>query len=259
MANSDMMTEERQEQIVNLVNERQKITVTELSELFEVSEATIRRDLSALASLNLIRRVHGGAMTHRTVATHETPIIQRQEEQATAKDRIGKAAADSIENGETILLVGGTTGLAVARHLRQHDQLTIVTDSMLIANELLNHNRHKIIMLGGTIDPNEQAVRGALTRIIVAQVQVDKAIIGAKAISVKWGLSAETPEEAELFRCYMEVAHYVIVVTDSTKFQQSALMQVCPVDLIHTLITDDDLDADVHEQLVERGVHVHLC
>lgn len=258
MNNTDLMSLERQDRIASLVNERGSLTVLELSHSFAVSEATIRRDLVALAERRLVQRVHGGAMRVGKVATSESPIVQRQLEHIDEKSRIGKAAAQLIRSGETLLLLGGSTGLAVARELAQHDELTIVTDSLLIAHELLRQEKHKVIIAGGTIDPDEQAVRGTLSRLILQQLHVDKVIIGAKAISVSRGISAETPEEAELFRACMACADQVIVVTDSSKFQKSALAQVVAIEHIHTLITDSDLSQDDGQKLQDIGIHLVL-
>ena len=107
MSNSDLLGLERQEKIAQLLGERGRLTVAEISEAFEISEATVRRDLSALAERNMIRRVHGGAMRAQQVATSEAPIMQRLEERAEIKQRIGQAAAQLIQNGETVLLLGG--------------------------------------------------------------------------------------------------------------------------------------------------------
>ncbi|MCA9894624.1 MAG: DeoR/GlpR transcriptional regulator [Anaerolineae bacterium] len=256
MSLSDLMTQERQEKIVQLLDHKGRLTVFEICDAFDVSEATARRDLAALASQNLIRRVHGGAMRMQVVATAETPIVQRQGQQTEAKRRIGKATAELIGNGETLLLTGGTTGLAVARDLRQHENLTIITDSLLIADELLEHQRHNIIMLGGVIDADEKAVRGTLTRILLQHLQVDKAILGTKAISLERGISVETPEEAELWRAYIHTAHHVILATDATKFNQSALVQAVPIDAIHTIVSDASLNDDYVEQLQDKGIFV---
>jgi DeoR family transcriptional regulator, fructose operon transcriptional repressor len=258
MNNTDLMSLERQDRIASMVNEQGSLTVLELSQAFAVSEATIRRDLVALAERRLVQRVHGGAMRLGKVATSESPIVQRQLEHVDEKARIGRATAQLIRSGETLLLLGGSTGLAVARELSQHDELTIVTDSLLIAHELLQQKNHKVIMAGGTIDPEEQAVRGTLSRLILQQLHVDKVVIGAKAISVQRGLSAETPEEAELFRACMACADQVIVVTDSSKFQKSALAKVAAIEHIHTLITDTALGQDEQQKLEDIGIHLVL-
>jgi DeoR/GlpR family transcriptional regulator of sugar metabolism len=258
MNNTDLMSLERQDRIASLVDERGSLTVVELSQAFAVSEATIRRDLVALAERRLVQRVHGGAMRIGKVATSESPIVHRQLEHIEEKNRIGQATAQLIHHGETLLLLGGSTGLAVAQELVHHEELTIVTDSLLIAHELLQHNRHKVIMVGGTIDPHEQAVRGTLSRFILEQLHVDKAIIGAKAISIQRGISAETPEEAELFRACMACADQVIVVTDSSKFQKSALAKVVAIEDIHTLVTDQNLEADDIQRMQDIGIQVVL-
>jgi DeoR family transcriptional regulator, aga operon transcriptional repressor len=258
MNNTDLMTLERQERIISLLNERGSVTVPELSETFGVSEATIRRDLVALAERKLLQRVHGGAMRLNKVATTELPIVQRQLEHIEEKTRIAKATAHLIQHGETLLLLGGSTGLAVAKELFAHRELTIVTDSLLVANELLEQRRHKVIMVGGYIDPDEQAVRGTLSRLILEQIQVDKVIIGAKAISASRGISAETPEEAELFRACIACAEQVIVVTDSSKFQKSALARVVSMQNIHTIVTDINLARQDAEALHEIGIHLIL-
>ena len=258
MTHTDFLSLERQDHIVKLVAERGRLMVPELSQLFDVSDATIRRDLAALAAQNRVQRVHGGVMRLQTVATHEIPIMLRQNTHMAEKERIGQAAAALIQDGETLMLSGGSTGLCVARQLHQHHDLTVVTDSLLVVHELLQQGQHKVIMLGGTIDPEEQAVRGTLSRTILAQLQVDKVIIGTKGISVQRGLSAETPEEAELFRTYTSIGDHVIVVTDSSKFEQSALVQVVSLDAIHTLVTDSGLDTETAEQIRERGIYLMM-
>lgn len=258
MTHTDFLSLERQDHIVKLVTERGRLTVPELSQLFDVSDATIRRDLATLAAENRVQRVHGGVMRLQSVATREIPIVVRQKSHEAEKERIGQATAALIQDGETLLLSGGSTGLCVARQLHSHHDLTIVTDSLLVVQELLKQGQHKVIMLGGTIDPEEQAVRGTLSRTVLAQLQVDKVIIGTKGISVQRGLSAETPEEAELFRTYMSIGDHVIVITDSSKFEQSALVQVVALEAIHTLVTDTSLDAETAEQIRERGVYLML-
>ena len=115
MSNTELLGLERQERIAQILEQRGTLTVAEISESFDVSEATARRDLAALASRNLIRRVHGGAMRAQTVATTETPILHRQEQNAEIKKRIGQAAAYRNQSIVRLLLMGGSSGLAFAR------------------------------------------------------------------------------------------------------------------------------------------------
>ena len=258
MSNSDLLGLERQEKIAQLLEQRGTLTVGEISQAFDVSEATVRRDLSALAERKMIRRVHGGAMRTHQVATSEAPIMQRLEQHADIKQRIGQAAARLIQDGETILLIGGSTGAFVARELGNHANLTLITDSLIVANELVTQGMHKVIILGGSIDPDEFAVRGTLSRLFLSELQVDKVILGTKAISPQRGLSAESAEEAELFRDCVQAGHYIILVTDSSKFRQSALVRIAPVDILDVVVTDSKNDANTVDALQERGVTVEL-
>ncbi len=258
MSNSDLLGLERQERIAQLLEQRGTLTVSEISEYFEVSEATVRRDLTLLASRNMIRRVHGGAMRVHTVATSELPIMQRQEQNIEIKRRIGQAAARRIQHGETVLLIGGSTGMAVARELSEHTNLTIVTDSLYVATELMHHGTHKVIMLGGMVDSAEFAVRGTLLRLILSELQVDKVILGTKAISPHRGLSAESAEEAENARAFIHAGNNVIIVTDSSKFRQTALVRVVPIEEIDILVTDSGIPAEAMAIFQERGIFVEL-
>lgn len=256
MANAELLSQERQAAIAELVDSQGSLTVAAITETFGVSEATARRDLATLAAQNLILRVHGGAIKNNPVITRESPIEQRRQINAEIKQRIALATTQLIHDGETLFIAGGSTGIAVAQELHTHYELTIVTDSLLVANELRLQRKHTVVMLGGTLDLDEQAVRGTLSRIILKQIQVDKAIVGVKAISVERGLSAETAEEAEFIRSVMDAGNHIIVVTDSSKFAQTALMQVAPIDVVHTLVTDNLLDDDVVEKIREHGVYV---
>jgi DeoR/GlpR family transcriptional regulator of sugar metabolism len=258
MSNSDLLGQKRQERIAQLLEERETLTVAEISEAFEVSEATVRRDLAALAAQNMIRRVHGGAMRAHAVATSEAPILQRQEQNAEIKRRIGLAAARLIQDGETVLIIGGSTGTAVARVLGNHSSLTVVTDSLIVANELMRQVVHKVILLGGMVDPAEFAVRGTLARLILSELQVDRVVLGTKAISAQRGLSAESAEEAEILRAFIQAGNHVIMVTDSSKFHQNALVRVAPIEAIHTLVTDVLIPADALAAIQEKGIFVEL-
>lgn len=258
MASSDLMTVERQEQIVALVNRMGRVTVAELTERFNVSEATIRRDLASLAEANLIRRTHGGAIQANKVQTTESPIVQRQSLYADEKERIGAATAQLIQDGETLLVAGGSTGLAVVDHLAEHQNLTIITDSLLVANAVMHNSAQQVILLGGLLDPDEQAVRGTLARQTLEQLFVDKVILGAKAVSLARGICCETAEEAEFFRTCLKRGGHVILVTDSSKFHISALVQMAPLSIVHTLVTDKNLDADLIYQIQNLDIDLML-
>jgi DeoR/GlpR family transcriptional regulator of sugar metabolism len=258
MQQSDLMTLERHDEIVNLLNERGRLTVGELSDIFGVSETTIRRDLTALSAKRLIRRTHGGAVRIYPIATSEAPILQRQAERAAEKERIGSAAAALLKDGETLLLVAGSTCLVLARHLNHLMNMTIITDSLLAAQELIRQGQHRVIMLGGQFNLEEYAVRGMLARQALEQFRVDHVAMGTRALSVANGLSAETLEEAEFQRACISRSQHVMLLADSSKFRVSALVQTAPLSQVDVLITDTDLDLDTAEEIRELGVYLMM-
>lgn len=259
MQQSDLMTLERHEEIVNLLNERGRLTVGEFSEIFGVSETTIRRDLTTLSAKRLIRRTHGGAVRIYPIATSEAPILQRQAERAAEKERIGAAAANLIQDGETLLLVAGSTCLVLARYLNRRTNMTIITDSLLAAQELIRQGQHRVIMLGGQFSLEEYAVRGTLARQALEQFRVDHVAMGTRALSVANGLSAETLEEAEFQRACMACSQNIILLADSSKFQVSALVQTAPLTQVDVLVSDKELDPNTVEEIRELGVYLMLA
>ena len=132
---------ERQQRLLRFIEQQQRITVNQIVEHFDVSLATARRDLETLADQGKVQRVHGGAIAVRQ-APPEPPVMQRAAEQSSEKARIGQAAADLIGDGETIFLSSGTTVLEVARRLRGKRDLTVITNSLLVVNELADARRH---------------------------------------------------------------------------------------------------------------------
>ncbi len=141
-------TPERQKQILSLLGRQGRLSVAEIVEQFSISEATARRDLESLASQGKAQRVHGGVMALEK-APPELPILDRKTEQAWEKERIGRAAADLVRDGESVFLGSGTTVLEVARNLRGHQQLTVVTNSLPVLNMLAGQKEIIGHFLGG--------------------------------------------------------------------------------------------------------------
>ncbi|HEU0116037.1 MAG TPA: DeoR/GlpR family DNA-binding transcription regulator, partial [Thermomicrobiales bacterium] len=142
------MNGERTERLRTFIEERRRVTLADIVDEFAVSPATVRRDLGALAERGEIRRIRGGAVAVRQ-APPELPVVHRAANQAEAKARIGKAAADLVRDGETIFLSSGTTALEVARHLRDRAGLTVLTNSLLVVNMLIESSDIEVIVLGG--------------------------------------------------------------------------------------------------------------
>ncbi|MGA2490085.1 MAG: DeoR/GlpR family DNA-binding transcription regulator [Anaerolineales bacterium] len=248
---------DRQLQILQLLERRQRISVAELCDRFEISEATARRDLENLASQGKLQRVHGGAIV-LTQVPPEHPILQRQKEQADEKMRIGQAAAALVQAGETIFLGSGTTVLEVARLLRGRQNLTVLTNSLPVVNALAGAEGITVICLGGMLRASELSFIGHITEQALAEVRADKVFMGTRAISLEYGLTHEYLPETMTDRLILKAGKEIIVLADHTKFGRAATVRLAPLESIHTIVTDAGTPQDFIDAVQKRGIHIVL-
>ena len=246
---------ERQNQIMQFLVRNQRISVTEICETFEVSEATARRDLEALAVQGKLQRVHGGAIPVGRAAP-ELPLLERCLEQASEKERIGKAAAAMVNNNETILLGSGTTVLEVAKNIREHKGLTVITNSLPVINTLSGLPEISVIVLGGMLRDSELSFIGHITEQALAEVRAEKVFIGTRAISLDQGLTNDYLQETMTDRAILKAGREVIVVADHSKFGRVATALLAPIESIHTIVTDEGTEQDFLDAVQERGLRV---
>jgi len=246
---------ERQNHILQMVVRKQRITIGEVCETFAVSEATARRDLETLASQGKVQRVHGGAIPLME-APPELPILQRQEEQAVEKQRIGGAAAALVQDGETVFLGSGTTVLEAARALRTRGGLTIITNSLPVVNALAGAKDITLVCLGGMLRDSELSFIGHITEQALAEIRADKVIIGTRAISLEQGLTNDYLPETLTDRAILKAGREVIVAADHTKFGRVATALLAPVASVHTIVTDAKTPGDFIAAVQESGIKV---
>lgn len=250
-----MLSVEREWKIVAFVEEHGKGSVSELSRDLGVSEPTIRRDLRRLTARGLIRRVHGGAILEGAVGL-EPPVLQRRSLHAEEKRRIGEAAAALINDGDTVILTGGSTTLEVVPHLSGKKGLTVITDSLLIAERAAKQAHITLIMLGGTVRHSELSMEGYLTQLCLKELHANKMIMGARAVSLGQGLMLDKVSEVTTFRECMRVADGVILVVDHSKFGQLATAVLGPVTMVHRIVTDSGVSSEMLAGLRDLGIEV---
>jgi DeoR/GlpR family transcriptional regulator of sugar metabolism len=258
MTQDSLSSIERQQKILTFLSRQQRISVTEICEMFAVSEATARRDLEVLTDQNHLQRVHGGAISLRQ-APPEFPILQRKLEQAEEKKRIGLAAANLVQDGDTVFLGSGTTVLEVARTLRDRKGLTIITNSLSVLNMLSGLAEITLIALGGVLRDSELSFIGHITEQALAEVHADKVIIGVHAINLEQGLTNDYLPETMTDRAIMKAGREVIVVADHTKINTVSLAYLAPISSIHKLVTDPQTPYDFISSLKSQGVDVVLA
>ncbi len=246
---------ERQQIILQHLDRQQRISVSEICEMFTVSEATARRDLEVLAEQNHLQRVHGGAISLRQ-APPELPILQRKLDQAEEKKRIGQAAAHLIQDGETVFLGSGTTVLEVARVLRERKDITVITNSLPVLNQLSGIPEINIIAMGGLMRDSELSFIGHITEQALAEVRADKVFIGVHAINLENGLTNDYLPETMTDRAILKSGREVIVVADHTKINTVSLAFLAPINSIQKLVTDKDSSQEFLTALEELGVQV---
>lgn len=238
------------------------VRVTDLAGRLSVSEETIRRDLRALASQGIAQTVHGGAML-RTFTDGGGPgvpsVDQRQNVEHQAKHDIGMAAAREVENGQVLILDAGTTTLAVARALDRHRDLTIVTNSLTVAQVAATLADATTHVIGGRLVNASLSMIGAKAQRDLRPVRADWAFIGAAAIDITGGFTSADPYEAEVKRAMIRAAQQVAIVADHTKFGSRRFASFADAADIDYVFTTGGLPRPARRWLEDAGVKVVLC
>ncbi len=246
---------ERREQLLRFVETRERVTIPQICQEFLVSPATARRDLEALEAEGKIRRFHGGALAIKS-APPEPAFAERSTEQAEEKRRIGRAAAALVEDGETLFLGSGTTVLEVARNLRQHRDLTVITNSLLVMNMLADVPDITLVGLGGILRSSEQSFIGHLTELALGELRVNKVIIGIRAVDLGTGITNDYLPETQTDRKILSISRDVIVVADHSKCARISSVFLAPLSQVNTFVTDTLAPAEFTSALSGMRIRV---
>ncbi len=234
--NSEPKFNARQQAILGLAQQRGRVFVDELAELYTTTPQTIRKDLQILADANEVMRFHGGASL--LAGIEYTGFETRRNIAATEKELIGQAVARRIPNNVALMINIGTTTAAVARHLNAHAGLKVVTDNVNIVNELRVYPGVEVMVPGGVIRRSDGAILGEAAVDFIRQFRADIAVIGASAIASDGALLDYDLREAHVARAIIENAHHVILAADNSKFDRSAPICIGNLSQVHTLVTD---------------------
>lgn len=250
-----MSKAQRHELIVAKLEERGEVEVADLAGRLDVSEMTIRRDLEQLEHEGRCRRVHGGAVT-AAIRGYEDPFEVRRYHNLDAKQRIGKAGAELVAAGETLVLDIGTTTLQVAEALRSRSNITVITPSLDIAVLLADTRGIRSICLGGQVRPGEHSTVGSLTERSLQDFHVDVCILSAGGVSVAGGLTEYHAEGAEIKRAMIRRAQRLVVVADESKLGMVTFAVISPLSVVDTLVTSAPAGNEHLRAIRNAGVHV---
>jgi DeoR/GlpR family transcriptional regulator of sugar metabolism len=243
--------EERRQKLLELVNERGFVALGELAKALDASESTIRRDLDYWDAHGLIKRTHGGAF-YRDDAQSMPALEERAMREIEAKRQIAQATAKRIQDGDSILIDGGTTTLELAKLLVGRP-LQIVTNSLPIANLFAGSRETDLVMLGGYVYPRTGVALGPLTIRMLEDMHVHQAIMGVGGITAK-GLFNSNSLLVETERAMMRSADEVVILADHTKIGQLALTFLCELAEVDTLIVDNAIQPEQRTLIAQANV-----
>jgi DeoR family transcriptional regulator, fructose operon transcriptional repressor len=246
---------QRHQELLKLVETKGQMSVDSLARHFGVSDDTIRRDLQALEQRRLLLRTHGGAVSTALLVHRATPFLTRANINADAKTRIGRAAAQLISDGETLIVNGGSTTFAFAANLGSRRSLTIVTNNVAMLSVLPADAVQSVYVIGGQYNATLGSTVGSVG-FSSGTVNVDTAVLGVSGLTSTNGVSTTFLEEASMFAQMIAAARRTIVLADATKFGYDAFAQIAQLNTIDILVTDSSPPGDLNEALVRANVEV---
>lgn len=249
-----MLVAERHQKILEIVNLKSSIRVSELSDLFSVTEETIRRDLEKLEKENRLRRSHGGAVSIQGVES-EVHFSEREITKVLEKKAIAYEAIKRIQNGDRITLDASTTAWYMAKAL-PNIPLTVITNSIKVAMELCKKDKIEVISTGGLLLPESMSYVGQLAERSLSMYHVNKAFISCKGLHLKGGLSDSNEWQALVKKRMIERSDEVILMVDSSKFGTLAFSHISQLADIDIVISDSKVSAAALQLLEEKNIKV---
>ncbi len=252
-----MYAEERRQAMAELVAERGRQSVAALAERFDVTQETIRRDLSALERMGLVRRLHGGVVPASSLTVIESALAERDQTGTAEKERIAHAALELLPPaGGTVLLDAGSTTSRLAALLPRDHRMSVFTHAVPAAARLALMPQVELHMLPGRVRLTTQAAVGADTVDVLGRLRADVAFVGTNAISVEHGLSTPDADEAAVKRAMVRSARQVVVLADASKIGNDSTVRFADLADIDVLVTDAAIDEVDRKELEAEGVTV---
>src|SRR6516164_1552191 len=253
--NSVMTTELRHTAIIDLLKQQGKAKVEELAERLNVSEVTIRKDLTRLEEQGLLERIHGSAIISQR-SRFNIAFLERLRLKAPAKTFIARTAASYIQEGDSIILDAGTTTLSLAQVIteRRFHSLLVITTSVPAALELSKGN-YDILLIGGQVRNHSLALIGPMTVRNLGSFHVDRAFLGTSGISFAHGYSTPNPLDAQVKEAMIRAAAETYIIADSSKFGHECLVSFAGIAGLHLLITDTGIPAEYIREFRKCGIH----
>lgn len=246
------MLNDRQNIILNLLQDSEQLSVDDLAERFAVSTQTIRKDINQLCEQGLARRLHGGISLPAT--TRNISYHSRQTIRSASKQHMAERLADKIPEGASLFLGIGTSVALFAKALCHHKRIRILTNNLDVANILCDQPETEVIVAGGTLRHNDRDLVGESVTRFIEQFRVDFGVIGSGGLSPEHGLLDFDPSEADVSRAILNNARQRVLLADSTKWSRKPMVKVAPFNQIDLFVTDLLPDHSLADTLSDQGV-----
>lgn len=251
---SDMLSSQRQNKIMQLLRIKKMAKLHDLTVLLDVSIETVRRDIQHLVKKGQVEKIYGGI---KYIEPVESLISARMTEQLAQKIAIAKRCAALVEDGDCIYIDSGTTTYHIVSFLKNKPNITVVTNSLPVAYELLTSTIN-VIIIGGTLRHSEKSITSNDFLFRFEHLNITKAFICASGVSVERGVSDFSLSEAITRKKIIDHAQQVYLAVDATKFQRDVAIQVCPLQAVSAIITDDTLDKSILEDVTALSLPIYI-
>ena len=253
-----MLQEQRHQKIESFLKQQKAVKASELATLLDVSIDTVRRDLEVLEKKGFLKRVHGGAILIQNKDNVLNKIFnEREVKNLEKKQEVASLAIELIEEGQAIALNGGTTTIEIAKVLvEKFKRLTIITNDLRILCILGANKNFNVILTGGFYNPEEYTLYGKQCEEVLSHFNIDIAFITVNALSLEHGLTDFRMHEVGVIQTILSRTKYKVVVADSSKFETSSYINICPLKNIDLIVTDSSLPFNMVEEYSKHNIRI---
>lgn len=249
---------DRQQSIMEVIEKKGSVRVSQLSKQYRVSEETIRRDLEKLEIDGFVDRIHGGAVRKSPQEGMEIPVIKRQETNIKEKEMIAKKAASFVEDGDIIAIDASTTGLQMTRYLKGKT-LTVITNSIPVTLGLIQEENIQVILIGGYAKGESMSLVGNFAERVIRDYHVDKFFFSCMGVDFVRGISEIHEAQALVKKQIFAISEKLYLLADHSKFGEKSLVRLCGLADINYLVTDKKVSIDKIRELNQLGIKVFVA
>lgn len=236
-----MLTVEKRNLILSILEKKAVVTVPELSEALNTSEVTVRKMLNSMDEQGLLRRTRGGAVNISTICEFEEK--EKEKKNIEEKKAIAKKAYSLIQNSDTVFIDAGSTTLELVKEIKNGTKrdIVVITNALNIAFELLDADDIELVFIGGNVRHKIMSCVGGFAESAIRSLCIDKAFLGCNSVTVETGVTTPNLYEAQVKQCVLQSANESILLTDSTKFGHTSMARISPLKNFTRLITDKNI------------------